>query len=111
MLIVLATLAFVLEAVAWVTLARWGWQTGNSASVRWALALLAPLAFMVFWGLFLSPKATFTLPVNLKSSLQLLVFALAACAAWPVWGRPFALAFFALVVVTIFTARLSGGQS
>lgn len=111
MLIVLGTLAFVLEGVAWVALARWGWQTGQTAPMRWLLAVLAPLAFMVFWGAFLSPKASITISENLKSALQLLVFALAAGAAASVWGRPFAIAFFVLAVGTILTARLTGGQS
>lgn len=111
MLIVLGILAFVLEAVAWVALARWGWQAGHTAPMRWLLAVLAPLAFMVFWGALLSPKATITVSENLKSALQLLVFALAAGAAAQVWGRPLALVFLVLVVATILTARLTGGQS
>lgn len=111
MLTLLGTLAFLLELTAWIALARWGWHAGQSPITRWFLVVLAPLAFMVFWGLFLSPKASITLPAPLKSALQLAVFALAAWAALHVWGRPVALSFFLLAVATFLLAQFTGGQS
>lgn len=47
MLILFGALAFVLEVVAWVALARWGWQ------IHPLLAAAFPLAFILFWGAFL----------------------------------------------------------
>lgn len=111
MLIVLGTLAFLLEVTALIAVARWGWQTGQSPLMRWLLAILVPLTFMVFWGVFLSPKANVALPNHLKSALQLLVFALAAWAAAQVWGRTVAITFLLAAAATLLLAQLSEGQS
>lgn len=102
MLLLFGALAFTFEVTAWVALARWGWQRHP------ALGVLFPLAFMVFWGLFLSPKAQFGLPPTPKAALQVLLFTLAAYGAGQVWGRPFAAAFFAAAIVTILAALWGG---
>lgn len=110
MWLVLGTLAFGLEVVAWIALGCWGWQAGSSPPMRWLLAVLAPLLFMAFWGVFLSPKASIPISVATKSVLQLTVFAIAAWAAAQVWGRPFAIGFYALAVATLSASLIAGGQ-
>ncbi len=102
MLILFGMLAFVFEVTAWVALARWGWQRHP------LLGVLFPLAFMLFWGAFLSPKAQFGLPPLPKASLQVALFAMAAYGAGQVWGRPFATAFFAAALATILAALWGG---
>lgn len=102
MLFLFGTLAFVFEVTAWVALARWGWQRHP------ALGLLFPLAFMVFWGAFLSPKASYPLPPLSRASLQVLLFAIAAWGAARVWSVPIAIIFFCAAVVTILAALSLG---
>ncbi len=50
------SIRFCLELVALVGLAVWGWETGPDG---WnvLLAIAAPLAAAVLWGLFVAPKA------------------------------------------------------
>lgn len=72
---------------------------------HWGLALLAPLAFMAFWGAFLSPKAAYVLPVAVRDGLRQLVFAVAALAARQVWGQPFAAGLLVLSALTMLASR------
>ncbi|GHG01186.1 hypothetical protein GCM10017783_11760 [Deinococcus piscis] len=102
MLMLFGTLAFVLEVVAWAALTRWGW------SLHPLLALAFPVAFMLVWGMFLSPKAPYGLPPLPKAALQVTLFAVAAYGAGQVWGSSFALVFFAVSLTTILTALALG---
>lgn len=102
MLILFGTLAFVLEVVAWVALARWGWQ------IHPLLAAAFLLAFILFWGDFLSPKASFPVLPLPKAALQTLLFAFAAYGAGQVWGKSVALGFFVTAGLTIFAALALG---
>ena len=47
---------FCLELAALAGLAIWGWETGPDG-VNVVLAIAAPLAAAVLWGLFVAPKA------------------------------------------------------
>lgn len=89
----LAALAFLTELAALVVLGAWGWRTGPTLLARSLLMLAAPLAFALFWGLFLSPKAQVALTPTLRLVLKALAFMLVALAAWRVWGGLAALAF------------------
>ena len=54
-------LAFLLELCALAAFAWWGYQTGQGTLAKIALAVGAPLVVAVFWGLFVAPRAVFTL--------------------------------------------------
>jgi hypothetical protein len=45
-------LAFLLEVAALAVLAVWGWQRAETLAVRLLLAVAAPAAAAVLWGLF-----------------------------------------------------------
>ena len=75
----LLALRFLLELTALAVLAWWG------AGVHVAVALLAPLAFAVLWGVFLSPKAKVELPLAARRAVELALWAAAAAALALVW--------------------------
>lgn len=104
-------LAFLTELAALAVLAGWGAHIVRGGW-RWGLALAAPLAFAVVWGLYLSPRAPIQLPLVGRRTLMGLAFAMAVWAAVSVWGwrvaGPFALA--AALSLLGDTAQASAGQ-
>lgn len=67
---------FLLELAAFAALAYWGATTGPGV---WAvlLAVAAPLAAVIVWGLFAAPRARRRLPRPARAPLELAVFRLA----------------------------------
>ncbi|MFD0638965.1 YrdB family protein [Catenulispora yoronensis] len=53
-------LAFLLELVALVLLAVWGFRTGSNVAVHVLLGLGAPALMVVVWGAFAAPRAGFS---------------------------------------------------
>ena len=64
---------FCLELAALAGLAIWGWETGPDG-VNVVLAIAAPLAAAVLWGLFDAPKARRHPPDPWRLLLEILVF-------------------------------------
>ncbi|MDX2562030.1 YrdB family protein [Streptomyces sp. TX20-6-3] len=91
-------LAFLLELAALAVLAWWGWESAESIAPRLLLAVAAPAAAAVLWGLFAAPKARFRVPVAGVLAVKALVFG-AAVAALLALERPGWATVFAVVVV------------
>jgi Protein of unknown function (DUF2568) len=75
-------LAFLLEIVALIAFAFWGWTVGSNTATRLLLVIALPLAAAAVWGLFLSPKPDIQLPYAVVALAQFLFFALAVGALW-----------------------------
>jgi hypothetical protein len=71
---------FGLEVGALVALAYWGVRAGEGRLAQAALGLGAPLLAAVVWGLFVAPKARFTLAPVVRLGVGLGVFGAAAAA-------------------------------
>ncbi|MBD0709033.1 MULTISPECIES: YrdB family protein [unclassified Streptomyces] len=80
-------LAFFLELAALAVLAWWGWRSSDALFVRLPLAVAAPLAAALVWGLFAAPKARIRLPLAGVLAVKALVFGAAALALLAL-GRP-----------------------
>jgi hypothetical protein len=50
--------------------------------VPWVLALTAPAAVAIVWGIYLAPKRRVDLPKRVRFAIELGVFAIAAIALW-----------------------------
>jgi hypothetical protein len=74
------TVRFLLELAALGALAWWGVRTGQTAALKVALGVGAPLAAAVVWGAFVAPKAAFAVPGPVHAALQLAVLAAAVAA-------------------------------
>lgn len=90
-------LRFLLELCALAALAYWGSQTGSTA-VSIVLAIAAPLAMAVIWGLLVAPKATRQLQGLRRLALEIVLFG-AAAAGLAVAGQWLLAAIFAAAVV------------
>ncbi|WP_328298103.1 YrdB family protein [Streptomyces sp. NBC_00435] len=92
-------LAFLLEVLALGLLAWWGLarDIGRVGSV--ALAVAAPLATAVLWGLFAAPKARFAVPLAAQLGVKALVFGAAALALLALGQRSWALWFTGAVLL------------
>jgi hypothetical protein len=64
---------FVLELCALAALAYWGRRAGDRTLVKVVLAVGAPLAAAIVWGLFVAPKATFDPGAGVRLVLEVLV--------------------------------------
>ncbi|MFF0473720.1 DUF2568 domain-containing protein [Streptomyces sp. NPDC004284] len=87
-------LAFLLELAALAFLARWGWDGAENVALRLLLAVAAPAAAAVLWGLFAAPRVRFRVPLAVVLCVKALVFGAAALAllglGWPAWAVSFA---------------------
>ncbi|WP_405494010.1 YrdB family protein [Streptomyces sp. NBC_00096] len=97
-------LAFLLEVLALGLLAWWGFtrDIGRVGSI--ALAVAAPLAAAVLWGLFAAPKARFTVPLAAQLGVKAVVYGAAALALLALGQRSWALWFTAVVLVNTVLA-------
>ena len=88
-------LVFLDDLLAMAAFGVWGWGT----SPAWLLVWLLPLAGMLVWFLFASPRAAYGGPV-VRPVVKVLVFGLAALALWDAGRADWAVAFlvFSLVV-------------
>jgi len=78
---------FVVELGALAAAAYWGFDTTSGAGQLW-LAVAAPAAVIVVWGLFISPKARIRIPRPAALVIELVLLGLVAvglAAAGPVW--------------------------
>ncbi|GHA92692.1 YrdB family protein [Streptomyces termitum] len=89
-------LAFLLEVIALGFLAWWGWSAVEPVAGRIALAVAAPGATAVLWGLFAAPRARFAVPLPAVLAVKALVFGAAALALAGL-GHPVAAVVFAVV--------------
>lgn len=71
-------LAFLLELCVLAALAYWGYRLDASAGVRWAVAVVAPLALALAWSQIAAPTARRRLARAPLLAFKLVVFAVAA---------------------------------
>jgi hypothetical protein len=101
-------LRFCIELAALAALGWWGSQAGSSAALHVVLAIAAPLAAAVVWGLFVAPKARVRVSEAARLAIELAVFFAATAAlatAWRVWP---AIAFGGIAVANSAFVRLLG---
>lgn len=91
-------LAFLLELCMLAAFGEWGFKTGQNEISRIGLGIGVPILVAVFWGIFLSPRATVQLPKAIQWSLQVLLFGGAAMALAS-RGHPGSAWLFAIFVV------------
>ena len=75
-------LRFFLELFALGALAYWGFEAGGGPLTQVALGLGAPLLAAVAWGLFVAPRARFSLPLTGRLAVELAVFGSGTAALW-----------------------------
>lgn len=92
-------LAFVCEIVAFGVLAVWGF-------VAWpfpwniVLGIATPLAAILLWALFVSPRAVFAVHPFVRAIVELLVYAAATAALWAM-GLTWVGLGYAVVAITV----------
>lgn len=92
-------LAFLLELLALGLLAWWGFTRGIGRAGSIALAVAAPLAAAVLWGMFAAPKARYAVPLAAQLGVKAVVFGAAALALLALGQRLPSLWFTVIVVV------------
>ncbi|MFJ6653077.1 YrdB family protein [Microbacterium sp. NPDC091313] len=92
-------LAFVCELFAFATLALWGFV---SWTFPWNLVfgIGAPVAAILVWALFVSPRAVLRVHPFVRAIVELLVYASATVAWWSM-GQPWIGLGFAVVAVAV----------
>lgn len=73
-------LACLLELLAFVALAYWGFRTGDGLAPKFVLGIGVPVLAAVVWGLFAAPRATFGLPLPGVLLAKAIVFGAAVVA-------------------------------
>ena len=75
-------LRFGLEMAGVAALAVWGWTAGSSGPVRFVLAIGAPLALVIVWGLLVAPNADSPLGPSVRIVVGSMLLLGAATALW-----------------------------
>ncbi|SMB78940.1 YrdB family protein [Deinococcus hopiensis] len=97
-------LAFSLELCVLIALGLWGFQVAHNPLLKVLLGLGVPLLTAVFWGAFLSPKASVSVAASLRVMLKLVVFGLAVLALLFVERPTLAWTFASLVLLNTVLA-------
>lgn len=83
-------LSFLLELAMLAAFAYWGFHAVENPWLGWLIAIAAPLAAILVWGMLLAPKAGRRVDSNVGIPVSLGLFYLAASALFaagqPVWG-------------------------
>jgi hypothetical protein len=79
---VLLTLRFLLELALLAAWAVVGWHLPDATWQRVLVAIALPTASATVWGLLLSPRAKFVMPLAGRLTLELLLFAGASVVLW-----------------------------
>lgn len=98
-------LAFVSELFAFVTLAIWGF---SSWPLPWniVVGILAPVAAILVWALFVSPRAVLAVHPFIRAVIELLVYAAASMAWWSMGATWLGLGYgVAAVVIGVLAGR------
>ncbi|HEX7103777.1 MAG TPA: YrdB family protein [Nitrolancea sp.] len=93
-------LRFVLELCMLAALAYGGFRNGNGTLRHVVLGIGAPLLAAIYWGLFLSPKATFRLPLLVRLTFEIVVFGLAIVALYASGQHLLAIIFAIVAIVS-----------
>lgn len=95
MLYVFYTLGFLVELIAWGAVASLGFLLTQNKVLGWVLTVILFVATIVLWGLFMSPKADYKLPLVAYYGVKLLLYGVAAAVLWrhsPYWAVGFVVA-------------------
>jgi hypothetical protein len=90
-------LRFLLELGGVVSLAYWGWRTGETLPLRLVLAIGVPLALAVAWSLIVAPGDANAIPQTARTLLGT-AFLLVSATALAVAGQPQLAAILALLI-------------
>jgi hypothetical protein len=92
-------LAFLCEIVAFVVLAVWGFALW---AFPWniVVGVGAPVAAILLWALFVSPRAVFAVHPFVRAIVELLVYASATAALWAM-GLTWIGVVYAIVAITV----------
>jgi hypothetical protein len=71
-------LAFFIELAALAVFVYWGFAVGENAAFKVALGVGVPVLFVVFWGIFMAPRAPRHLTGTAYLIVKLVLFGLAA---------------------------------
>jgi hypothetical protein len=91
---------FLLELAALAAFAYWAAHLDVAGVARIALAVAAPIAVAILWGLFVSPKARYSTGRVGQVGLGLIVFLAAAGALWASGRATLGVAFACVAVVS-----------
>lgn len=97
-------LAFLLELVALVLLAVWGFRTGSNTALHVLLGVGAPALMIVVWGAFAAPRARVQLSMAGVLVVKAIVFGAATAAGYAAGWHAFAIAFGVVAAVNMVIA-------
>jgi hypothetical protein len=92
-------LRFLLELCLLAALGYWGFHVAGGRVAKAVLGLGVPVAMMIVWGMFMSPKARVPLPGPVHLGMEVAIFGLGAAALFGAGQLRLAWLFVAAVVL------------
>lgn len=99
-------LAFVLEVMAIVALAWWGFTSGGNVLLNIVLGIGTPAVAIVLWGLFAAPRARFKVALPFVLLVKAVVFGAGALAFYGVDHATWAVVFAVIAVLNTALATV-----
>jgi len=91
--------SFLLELAALAAFGYWGFHAGHSGLMKWVFGIGTPLVMIVFWGLFMAPRASTRFNATAGIVVSSILFLLAAAALYFSGVHELAIIFAVVVVV------------
>ena len=102
------SLAFSLELAMLVSLGYYGFQSGKSVFLKYALLIVLPLTTAILWGLFAAPKANYRLGQPARLCLELGLFLITSFLLYRIGNTKWAITFGVLAVISQLVALVTG---
>jgi hypothetical protein len=103
---------FLLELAMLAAYGFGGYELSSNTIVRWVLAVLFPVIVGVLWGVFLSPKASITLPYAVKLAGRFILMIGGALILWSahltVLATIYTIALVVSIVLTLTSKQIPG---
>jgi hypothetical protein len=97
---------FLLELGALAAFGYWGFTVNKAAVVKIVLGIGTPLLVAIFWGTFVSPKASIPVNVPIRLILQLVVFSASAAVLYLAGQTKLAVIFIVSAVFVVAVVHL-----
>ena len=101
MLIINLGIRFLIELAVLIFIGIWGFTIDGSILLKGAVGIGGPLIVAILWGLFVAPKAIFSIPFPWKIGVELVIFLFGI---WAVYSRFELLAAFVLAAMMMLNS-------
>lgn len=101
-------LSFFLEICMLAAYCYWGFSVHGSTFANIAFGIFVPVGVIIFWALYIAPKAKYRIEGSLLDSITFFLFVLSAYALLATGQTTLAFIFFVLIMINLILNKIFG---